>query len=166
VPDPAPWLLTVQDFPTGWTSRPNPDSTSTICDGKQQSEIAQGLGGREARAYFQEGNSNVAQEATFALQDEATAQQFFDQLIAEIDCTTWNRGEDGTATIGEMSFPALGSESKAYRAEFKSGGTTADVLYVFVRQGSNALIFGQGGFFVDTTDFESLAKLALAQLPA
>jgi hypothetical protein len=170
VADPTPWLLTLQDLPTGWSVGTASDSKAGICNGPELSKVASTNGGRSATAYFKKGNSDVLNQGTYAFATPETADKVIDAITAQAhSCKSWTRhvdGRDFTATPGDLSFPTSGDRTYAFHVDVKTGDTTVGGDYVFVREGANVTAVARVGLFSDTDELQEFVQTAQAKLPA
>lgn len=83
------------------------------------------------------------------------------------DVSFTSDGQKVTASIGALSFPAVGQQSSAWQLMISSQGVTAGVDIVLVQKGSELamLIYGDIGS-PDIDEATSLAHKAVAKMPA
>jgi hypothetical protein len=169
LPDPAQWLLNVQDLPTGWAVTPRIPKGG-VCDGPQLTELATAQGGRSAFRNFDKGAATFGSGA-YSFTSEGKAAAFIDSIRTQAhSCESWqytaDTGETGTVTPGDLSFPTLGDETFALHTTIKIGSISAGGDYVFAREGQNVIAVSYGGLFTSTDETERFARLAFARLPA
>jgi hypothetical protein len=168
-------LLTVADFPTGFTTTPPTQSNAPPVCGLQDirsQAIARG------EVVFEQQSGSVATTYVDDIIDAlppGVAKNDLDQeqrtLSSCTSYTTTSNGQPITVHVAPLSFPSVGDQTVALRLtlQAQSGGPqSADEI--IIRAGNNeALVNNNGANGVDTSLTESLARkqaVKLASLPS
>ena len=165
-------LLTVQDFRTGWKSKPVTDSKSKSsgdCGDKLEAfDKAHPDSKIKAEADFEKDSDEVDEE----LQGYSDVADLKAQLAEYIQIirgcrtlTLTNGGEKINLQVSELSFPKLGDESFGYSATGKSQGVTIVLNLAVILRGHVLVQFTQAGIIsADADDLAATATKALAKL--
>lgn len=179
-------LLTINDFPTGWSETPSEEEEESPLDERcPQPESART--GRAISGDFSDENGNAEVSHTVAaFGDPADAEVSMESFRERAQCLVdaFNDGdadddevEFSGASLGTVSFPPFGDDSKAFRISVhakrkgQSGfGSEADVYYdlVAVRQGRVAFSFVVADVFspFNSSMLEELTRIATERVAA
>lgn len=146
-------LLTIADFPTGWTETPDDESDDGDSSGLDKCSVKEKLSGGTGTAStgdFSKGNSGSVTQlvAVYATDEAAKAatpalESFFDCLVRVINDGAMNTDDVKfkDATRGVLSMPSIGEQMSASRITFegKQNGVNltidAYIDLITVRQG-------------------------------
>ena len=173
-------LLTVQDFPTGWTEDPaTTDDDPTPFDRCDSGPAPGRTGAAQSGDFTRGGIAEVTHYTGVFVSTEAMPSQR-DRVMMLGGCfvDVLNSGDlddDGVrytdARLGEVSFPNLGDETIAYRLSFKaSDGSQSFDFYIDIvvtRQGRyvSQLVALDGLSPFPSFQLEELARKAVTKLP-
>lgn len=119
-------LLTLSDFPTGWTEDKSEDNTPTEF-AKCEQEAPSGRVGHAATGNFSENGTSSIEHSVVVFETADDASKSWDRFGEFAGCMAKviNDGkldddemEAGGAKVQEMSFPALGDATRANRITF------------------------------------------------
>ncbi len=170
-------LLTLQDLPVGWSIDPdqsNPDDATPFAGcpslsaldklypstAKANIDITKGTNGPFAGEKLEAYTGDIATKGMAALGPAAAA-------CPVIKATN----PDGTVydlTMGEMSFPKVGDESKAFRLGGTINDTPVDGQFIYARKGAMVAAISAvavNGDKVDLTELQKIAEAAVNKLP-
>lgn len=161
-------LLSLSDLPAGWSV--NNTGTSTTTSGLASSQCLAGLakppkGEVEATASFEHGNFPVLEELLASGPGADAAYTTVANALAACKSVTLSaQGKTLKGTIGQMSFPSVGTESVAYSLGFTI--TTVNVgfdLVLFKAGGYDGLVGYADLGTPNITTAEAFAKEAVAK---
>ncbi len=175
------YLLTINDFPTGWAENPPDDdeaeSPTDKCDDFSE------LRGRSGRAFtgdFSRGGVAEVSQGAALFPDDATAAAAMQQVSGRLDCLAKIINDGGLdeddaefsgAKVGTISFPSHGDETMARRLTFEvaGDGMKADLFadLVIVRKGRilTAVYAVDALSPFSTNELVPLVEKAVAKLP-
>ena len=166
VPDVSQYLLTIGDFPTGWSVDNSQASNSSGCYTRPLEQVPSLS---YAKANFAKGGGlpELAQELghyssgpSRVLDDHHDPQQL--QVVH-------HDGADGTSakgTLGAMSFPSSGDQSAAYTATLDIEGFNVNQGLVIVRKGNYLTLIALGDIgSLDSATLQQYVTKAVAKLP-
>lgn len=173
-------LLSVGDMPTGWAAAENePDNTTNpkiepaSCQ-KMFDDMDAKTGGKKAKvkqkATFSEGGMLGTQLVMEIASFEDDAQGDKVQAIANAltKCSTIKSTQDGQTaelTLNGLSFPNVGDQTLALRANVKMKDLEAVTDMVFVAVGHNIISFTTVGFQpMKGTDLEKIARTGMTKV--
>lgn len=173
-------LLSVGDMPTGWAAAKNdPDNTTdpkiepASCQ-KMFDDMDAKTGGKKAKvrqkATFSEGGMLGTQLVMEIASFEVDAQGDKVQAIANAltKCSTIKSTQDGQTaelTLNGLSFPNLGDQTLALRANVKMKDIEAVTDMVFVAVGHNIISFTTVGFQpMKGADLEKIARTGMTKV--
>ncbi len=123
-------LLTVSDFPTGWTETPDDDDEPSPFDKCLPDAFKEGRTGRAESGTFSRGSSDAdIGHVIEVYQDSAQAQKAISTVPETVKCmvAAINDGklndkeaEFSKAELGVMSFPKLGDRTEAFSVKFRA----------------------------------------------
>jgi hypothetical protein len=132
-------LLTLSNFPTGWTVHDPTSGGGAVSGGclagvkhAPDSEI-------KVTAAFENGQFPQFEEELVSGHAGGEAYNRINRVLAR--CRHFSIAADGqtfTATVGAMSFPRVGKESNAYQVRFPVDGTNFAADFILFRVGSLA----------------------------
>ena len=140
--------LKTEDFPTGWTASESSENLEARC---KDVEAAQKLTSARANSpRFSQGQTTLVQNAIYVFEDEATAEEAFDQIAGEATQNCYSEAvtgafaglagvESGEPQIAPLEITPIGDEHSAARVTLPISAQGLDVNVsidlVFVRAG-------------------------------
>jgi hypothetical protein len=170
-------LLTLSDFPTGFTTTPPAPSSSTtaVCGLQNYRDKALARGEVDFQRQQSPRSVTLVSDTVVAF-PAGLAKTALDQVQAGLSsCTTFTTNSDGlpiTFRVSPLSFPRLADQTLALtlRGQIQSGnlqGSTLTVDVIIIRVGNNIAVVGNGGLnAVATSSTETLARKQAAKLAA
>jgi hypothetical protein len=170
-PDLKAQLLTAADLPTGWSADTSADNgTGTpSCLKTVKTKTKAPV---DAAASFIRGYGVPALDENMGYyRDRATASHIIAEAITALDKCKHLSLDDGqetvTGSIGAMSFPQVGDQSKAWSAVFTAEGLNLGFDIVIAQKGKELVLIGYGDLGTPSIDeLKQLTDLALAKMPA
>lgn len=162
-------LLTVGDLPTGWSNIVDAPSTtsSTLCNVNLDKAMVANATGKALRSFTKGGALGpFFAEVLVTLPGSDASNDFRTIRDGLKACNQWtepNSSSDGTPTAysgGELSFPAMGDESIAFRATSDAtflGSVRID--FAFVRHGHSLLFVAYAGVGFTPLDVDQFVAL-------
>lgn len=137
--DPTSQLLSISDFPTGWAIDNSPDtndSSTPACLATLKTSFAPA---KRASVAFQYGTSvpKLAQSiGTYPTSAAATASFGRGSTILDgcTEISITSEGKTITGSIGALSFPTIGDQSKAWSLVFSTNGVTLGLDVVLLQK--------------------------------
>lgn len=173
----APYLLTLEDVPSGWVTAPALRNEATSA--AATSLCTRPLGGiapkAEAAAAFHESQLGPSIVQVLAQYEAGGAERAMGAIGQGVDsCGTWTETVQGTeveAAAGRFQFPDVGDQAIAYRIEVQGGGeflfATVVVDTVVWRRGEIISIVQLSDLGrPDPETLRTLVRKADARLPA
>jgi hypothetical protein len=169
--DPTSQLLSISDFPTGWAIDNSPDtndSSTPSCLATLKTSTAPA---KHASVAFQYGTSvpKLAQSiGTYPTSAAASASFGRGSSILDgcTDISITSEGKTITGSIGALSFPSIGDQSKAWSMVFSTDGVTVGFDVVLLQKAAELeeVIIGDLGT-PSITGLTTYCAKALAKMP-
>ena len=166
VPDVSQYLLTIGDFPTGWSVDNSQASNSSGCYTRPLEQVPSLS---YAKANFAKGGGlpELAQE----LGHYSSGPSAFSTITTTLNncksfTTTAADGTSAKGTLGAMSFPSSGDQSAAYTATLDIEGFNVNQGLVIVRKGNYLTLIALGDIgSLDSATLQQYVTKAVAKLP-
>jgi hypothetical protein len=163
-------LLSVNDLPTGWAVDNSPSSGGGI-SGCQGFEATNSKETSKAQIAFDQSGGLPELEESLGGFTSADVATLYQQGVTALNaCKTFSFQDNGQtiqASLGAMSFPQVGAESKAYTMSFSVDGINAAFDIVVARKGTTIVVVGLADIGApDTGQFQALVNTAFDKVPA
>jgi hypothetical protein len=166
VPTIQPYMLAIQDLPTGWSVDNTPQSSSTSC---YSDPVTKAPSLAYAHEDFAQGGTlpELAEELGYF----ANGAEAFSSINATLASCSHFTEQDGSQTVsgtmGAMSSPTYGDQSAAYTAAFTLQGVNVTQGFVMVRKGNYIALVALGDIgSLDSSTLEGFVAQAVGKLPA
>jgi hypothetical protein len=155
-----PFLLSVEQMPTGWTAQHSTDAVGTGCPKPKGIKVTQ-----DVTASFAGGGADVVEQLkTYSV----AVDKAYSRVLRSLNACQHEKVREGTksvnASVGAMSLPQYGNKSEAFNATWTDKGKSANIYEVAVRSGNIVVTVaerGSGGL----SQFEAVTSLAMSKLP-
>lgn len=132
-------LLTLSNMPTGWTVDNSSSGGGGASGGCLAGVKRAPKSEMKVTASFENGQLPQLEEELVSGREGTGAYNRFNRVLAGCKhFSVTSNGETLTATVGAMSFPAVGNESSAYGVTFSVKGINAGADFVLFKVGSVA----------------------------
>lgn len=155
-----PALLTVSDFPTGWTTKPVDDSegdlSGSCADKLDAFDKKYADSTDKVEADFEKDASEVDETIQGYASSAELAREFAEYAGLVRECRTLTVKIEGTKlvlNVGELSLPKFGDESIGFSAKGNYKGIEFQINEVTVRRGGLLVSFTQSDVLGTDADF-------------
>ena len=156
-------LISVSDLPTGWSVNNGAHITNAGC----LLPIFRDPHLTLAKAHFFMGGNvpELDEELATSRSPAKTFAANVKRLNACHSISVSNQGQTVNETVGQLSFPTVGTQSSAYNVSFTVGGTSVAEDIVVLRSGSilGAIALGYQGT-VDTSALSAFITVAITKI--